>query len=66
MDKRGWEKLVTEFQFLQVDPGAKKKRKRKKENETKRWIEKDGCKIKLKLELGSSKIRLKNTRQILR
>ena len=30
MDKRGWEKLVTEFQFLQVDPGAKKKKGKKK------------------------------------
>ena len=42
---------MTKFQFLQVDPGAIKEN----ENETEGWIEKkDG------LELGQSKVRLKN------
>ena len=44
---------MTEFKFLQVDSGAKT------ENETERWIEKDD------LELSSSKIRLKNSRDTL-
>ena len=48
---------MTEFQFLQVDPGAKDKTKTKLRDQSKKMV--------LKLELGSSKITLKNSRHIL-